>query len=419
MRISSNVTSSSLQDLKLFMKRLNSQGYDRPAVVGSVSDNNTAFIRDLEISMKTNWKIGYTVKVLLGILSKKMNFTVSLSPDEVKGPRLVVCNHCEPALPSSPESRYGHNIMHVNEESFFYCTKSVHSESAYSFLLAPFDTWIWITILGAILLTSLIFQSPWFSLNILWGLLGIPYLKAWQQSKVLVIVSLSLLVLQYYYVAFFTSDIILPFQPVQVGSNHELFVKRGYRYAKSSCDKPSDYDAYVARHNHSFARFKINPDPEHFLLIDPVCGGDGFYRCGKFVGKAADIIQTKFTKQTGTRVQKVYPLFYCNVVKEAWDVVTVTMNYHSHMSLVFGELLSYLQGGGIDISFEMIFMAGAQREAMSGTGGNTYGGPASGHLFSLFKLCGILFVVCGGCFAGEILLTRGFIKRKYKSSGAK
>lgn len=410
-----------LHDLKLLMKRLNSQGYGKPAFVDGIgSPTSTVFIRNLELSMKTNWTIGYTVKVLLGILSSKMNFTMSISTDDlVRGPRLHVCNHCEPSPPSEKSTRYGHSIMHIDEVSFFYCTEfvTVNSASAYSFLLAPFDILIWVSILGHVVLIALIFRSPWFALNIFWGLLGIPYLKAWRKSKVLVIVSLSLLVLQFYYVAFFTSEIILPFQPVQVETNHDLFVTRGYRYVRSSCDKASDYEAYVQRHNKSFLRFKINPAREHFLLIDPACEGDKgeFYRCGKFVGKAADTVQTKFTKQRIAQVGKVYPAFYCNVVKERWDVVYTTMNYDSHMSQSFGESMTYLQSGGIDLCFERIFMAGAERQGMSGTktggGGNVHGRPASGHLFSLLKLCGVMFTVCGGCLIGEILVGRKFISR--------
>lgn len=397
------------------MKKLTSTGYGKLALVDGLGDNRTHFIRSLEVAMKTNWTIGYTVKVLLGIISDKLNFTIANpSPTtSIRTPRLSVCNHCEPGLPSDPstlpESRYGHNIMHVNEESFFYCTSTVslHTANAYSFLLTPFDTWIWSAILGTILLTGVVYRSPWFSLNIVWGLLGIPYLRGWSQIKILVIVSLALLIPQWYYVAFFTSDIILPFQPIQLDSIKELFTSGGYKLARTVCDSSDGWDSYVRRNNNSFIRFKLNPSPENFLILDSACSGEGYERSGKFVGKAVAIIQTKFTKLTATKVQKLYPGYYCNVVKEPWDVVTVTMNYDSHLSPAFGDLLDHLQAGGIDVYYEKIFMGGAQREAMSGTGRGS-GVSASGHLFSLFKLCGIMFIFCAGTLFGEILLTRRF-----------
>lgn len=117
---------------------------------------------------------------LIGIISTKFNFTVADPTTSTTSPRLSICKKCAPALSTDssnlPEARYGHNTILVNEQSLFYCTSSVsfNSKSACSFLLAPFDTWIWITILGAIILTGVIYWRPWFSLNIVWGLLHNP-----------------------------------------------------------------------------------------------------------------------------------------------------------------------------------------------------------------------------------------------------
>lgn len=70
--IFSHKTLPKISEIPLFLTQLNSNAWGAPAFVSAVLDNDTDFIRGLETKMKQDWRVVYTVKVLLGILSQKL-----------------------------------------------------------------------------------------------------------------------------------------------------------------------------------------------------------------------------------------------------------------------------------------------------------------------------------------------------------
>lgn len=253
-----------------------------------------------------------------------------------RNPHLFLCvSNC--LMPLDQKSS---QVVYTTVDSFTlnYCkartSVSETNPSGIRGLLRPFRKEVWICLVFIAGLVSLLCRKVDAGFSLYWAMLGQPVAigsnsKKCQQALLQCSIGLSIIILQTFYLALYTSGVIVPPEFGRISNIKQLF-QEGFKLGQ---DWAWAIDPFISRHGFSnetlptFDLDRCNDTTQVNSQSHPKC-------LGKFVGELARITTKRYVRWVYPKVYEKYPVagLACDSVEEDWGSVQNFMVMQGHLS---------------------------------------------------------------------------------------